>query len=103
MADITRLVSKNVEHCKYGECFWNGKEKGEKNIFFLIVFFDNKKFLIIFVVSKSERRCIKVTKQEKVVVSKVITLLRAYQEFSNKDYLNQEADRLILFLEKRLD
>lgn len=29
MADITRLVSKNVVHCKYGECFWNGKEKGE--------------------------------------------------------------------------
>lgn len=102
MADITRLAI-NVEHCKYGDSFWNGKEKVQKNMFFLILFFDNKKFLIIFVVSKSERRCIKVTKQEKVVVSKVITLLRAYQEFSNKDYLNQEADRLILFLEKRLD
>lgn len=86
-----------------GIVFDMAKKKGRKIYFFLLFFFDNKKFLIIFVVSKSERRCIKVTKQEKVVVSKVITLLRAYQEFSNKDYLNQEADRLILFLEKRLD
>ena len=30
MADITRLDSK-VTHCKDGECFWNGKEKGGEN------------------------------------------------------------------------
>lgn len=46
MADDTRLVSKNVMHCKYGDSFWNGKENGEKNIFFLIVFLIIRNFLL---------------------------------------------------------
>lgn len=43
------------------------------------------------------------TKEEKIVASKVITLLRAYQESSDKYYLNEEAEKLIRFLERRID
>lgn len=53
--------------------------------------------------SKSERRCKRVTKEEKKTAYQVINLLEIFKRETSKEYLKDEAERLIRELEKGLD
>lgn len=75
----------------------------QKNNIFLIKYLRNMKFIITFVLSEKGKEVLRVTREEKRIAYQVINLLQMFSEQTDKQYMKDEAERLIQELGKSLD
>ena len=61
------------------------------------------KFIITFVLSEKGKEVLRVTREEKRIAYQVINLLQMFSEQTDKQYMKDEAERLIQELVKSLD
>ncbi len=61
------------------------------------------KFIITFVLSEKGKEVLRVTREEKRIAYQVINLLQMFSEQTDKQYMKDEAERLIQELGKSLD
>ena len=75
----------------------------QKNNIFFIKYLRNMKFIITFVLSEKGKEVLRVTREEKRIAYQVINLLQMFSEQTDKQYMKDEAERLIQELGKSLD